>query len=254
MSFSLSRFFNVFFHLIVSLIVTFSASICMADNGVDLDPGLIPVPRIVSFSWMSLETWQQKFASQNAIADQGGVDLLFLGDSITEGWDQAIWTQHFSHYHPANFAIGGDHTGNILWRLQNGHYGKLKPKLVVLLIGVNNIGLFNAAPKQLSSAIEAVLNNLHTLFPEAKILLNGIFPFEESGLSPKRAIITESNQALVLLADEKQVYFRNYGGLFMQKNGDISKEMMRDFLHLTPAAYQLWADAMTPDIQKLMQR
>lgn len=242
------RLFNLL-GSIASLLFIF----CSGDAYAQSNPGLNATPRTVSYSWMSLESWQQKFASQNAIAEQGGVDLLFVGDSITEGWDQAIWQQHFSQYRPANFGIGGDHTGNVLWRLQNGNYGKLQPKTVVLLIGVNNLGFLNATPEQVCSGVKAVLKSLRAMYPEAKILLNGIFPFEKSGLSPKRAVVVEINQGLALLADEKYIFFRNDGGLFMQKNGDISPELMPDFLHLSPTAYQLWAEAMRPDIQKLMQ-
>src|SRR5471032_2747538 len=97
-----------------------------------------PAPRKIEYSWMTVARWQQIFQDQTAIADGGNVDLLFVGDSITEGWNRSIWDQSFGAWHPANFGVGGDHTGNVLWRLENGHAEKLHPKAVVLLIGVNN--------------------------------------------------------------------------------------------------------------------
>ena len=87
----------------------------------DLTPsGTNPTPRTKEFSWMSIDTWNKMYAEDIAVADQGGVDLLFVGDSITAGWNRDIWQRNFAQYHPANFGIGGDHTGNVLWRLKIG--------------------------------------------------------------------------------------------------------------------------------------
>lgn len=215
--------------------------------------GTNPTPRTKEFSWMSVDAWNKMYAEDIAVADQGGVDLLFVGDSITAGWNWDIWQKNFSQYHPANFGIGGDHTGNLLWRLKYGHAEKLKPKAVVLLIGVNNFGHLNETPKQVAEGITATVKLLRKIYPNAKILVNGVFPFEEQATSPKRTMVKETNTLVAKLNDNKHIFVKDYGSLFLQPDGSISKDVMGDFLHPTAKGYQIWVDAMLPDIQKLMK-
>ncbi|GGY80267.1 hypothetical protein GCM10011613_26620 [Cellvibrio zantedeschiae] len=222
--------------------------------GEDRTPsGTNPTPRTQEFSWMSVDTWNKMYAEDIAVAKQGGVDLLFVGDSITAGWNWDIWQKNFSQYHPANFGIGGDHTGNLLWRLKYGQAEKLKPKVVVMLIGVNNFGHLNETPQQVADGITANIKLLRKIYPNAKILVNGVFPFEEQATSPKRAMVKEANALVAKLDDNKHIFVKDYGPLLLQADGNISKEVMGDFLHPTAKGYQIWADAMLPDIQQLMK-
>ncbi|QBE67411.1 mucin-desulfating sulfatase [Pseudoduganella lutea] len=179
--------------------------------------------------------------------------MLFLGDSITEMWDRKAWDSRFGKYRAANFGIGGDHTGNVLWRLKNDGMDKLRPKVVVLLIGVNNFGLCNEQPEQVTRGVKAVVAELRALYPDARILLNGILPNGELANDERRAKAKAVNREIAALDDGRHVFFRDYGSRFLQPNGDIAKETMADFLHLTPQAYVTWADAMGPDIETLMR-
>ncbi len=215
--------------------------------------GTTPSARTIEYSWMSVDTWNKMHAEDVAIAKSGGVDLLFMGDSITAGWNWDIWQKNFSQYHSANFGIGGDHTGNVLWRLEHGDKGNLKPKTVVLLIGVNNFGHLNETPQQVFEGVKSVVKTLRKNYPKAKILVNGVFPFEESANSPKRTQVREVNSLIAKLNDDKHIFVKDYGAIFLQTDGNISKEIMGDFLHPTEKGYQLWADAMLPDIQRLMK-
>jgi N-acetylglucosamine-6-sulfatase/beta-glucosidase len=237
--------------LTLALTIGFTTNLTLADDS--KVSGTSPSPRTIEYSWMSVETWNKMHAEDVAIAEKGGVDLLFVGDSITGGWTKDIWQKNFAQYNPANFGIGGDHTGNLLWRLQHGDKGKLKPKAIVLLIGVNNFGHLNETPQQVFEGIKAVVKKLRKNYPKAKILVNGVFPFEESANSPKRAAVKEVNALVEKLDDHKHVFVKDYGSLFLQPDGTISKEVMGDFLHPTYKGYQIWVDAMLPDIQKLMK-
>ena len=214
---------------------------------------ITPAPRTIEYPWMSIARWQAMFQEDIEVADAGNVDLLFVGDSITEGWNQQVWKKSFGKWKAANFGIGGDHTGNVLWRLDNGHAGKLHPKLVVLTIGVNNFFHCQAAPAQVFDGVQAVVVKLHTLYPDARILLNAVLPYEQSGQSPKRAEVQELNRLIAGLDDGKTIIYKDYGKRFLQANGDMSPTIMKDFLHPTPKGYQVWADAMLPDVRKLMK-
>ncbi len=238
--------------LLCGLSLTFTVNFSIADESLTAS-GTNPTPRTIEYSWMPVSTWDKMYAEDIAVAEKGGVDLLFVGDSITAGWNWEIWQKNFSQYNPANFGIGGDHSGNLLWRLKYGHAEKLKPKAVVLLIGVNNFGHLNETPKQVFEGIKANVVLLRKIYPNTKILVNSVFPFEESAQSPKRALVKEVNTMVAKLNDNKHVFVKDYGAIFLQTDGNISKELMGDFLHPSPKGYQAWVDVMLPDIQKLMK-
>ncbi|MUI15113.1 mucin-desulfating sulfatase [Massilia dura] len=210
-------------------------------------------PRTVEYPWMSVARWHQMNDALKARAAQGDVDVLFLGDSITEMWDRNAWDSHFGKYRAANFGIGGDHTGNVLWRLQNDGMDKLRPKVVVLLIGVNNFGLCDEQPEQVTGGVKAVVAQLRTLYPDAKILVNGILPNGQSAQDERRAKVKAVNREIAGLDDGRHVFFHDYGARFLEPNGDIAMETMADFLHLTPKAYGTWGEAMAPDIARLVR-
>ncbi len=210
----------------------------------------IPAPRTIEYSWMSVEQWRQKFAEDVEVARSGEVDLLFVGDSITQGWPTSLWQKYFAPYKAANFGVGGDQTGNVLWRLENGELEKLNPKVVVLMVGINNFGLNNEGPEEVFQGVKAVVDTLRHAFPDAKILLNGIFPYQETAQSPMRAPIIKANQLIKTLDDGKHVFFHDYGQLMLQDDGSISPTIMPDFLHPAEPGYQIWADAMMPTLRK----
>ena len=180
------------------------------------------------------------------------MDILWLGDSITAGWDTGEWDQELAPLRNANFGIGGDHTGNLLWRIQQLDTQRLQPKLIVLQIGVNNFGHLQESPEQVYQGVLAVVKTLKQRWPTTKILLNGVFPFEQSAGSPRRHDVRVLNNKLRHIGDEQQVYFRDYGHLLLNKNGAISSAIMADYLHPTPQGYRIWKKAMLPDIRPLL--
>ncbi len=235
-------------HLLITML--FISCSVFADNSTS---GVVPSKRTIEFSWMSVSAWDKMHAEDTIVAQYDTVDLLFAGDSITAGWDWNIWQQNFAPLKAANFGIGGDHTGNLLWRLQHGAIGNIQPKLIVLLIGVNNFGHLNESPEQVAAGVTKVVNQLQLAWPNSKILLNAVFPFEQAVNSPKRKQVQALNKLIAKLGDNKKVFFKDYSKLMLQKDGSISPDIMADFLHPTTKGYQVWADAMTPDILELMK-
>lgn len=111
------------------------------------------------------------------IEQSAGVgDVIFLGDSITHGWEgQKAWQEHFGSFKPVNLGIGGDQTGHVLWRITEGHeLDQLKPKAAVIMIGTNNIGGHSA--QQIAGGIKAIVQELKRQKPDIKILVLGVFP------------------------------------------------------------------------------
>src|SRR3954452_10902644 len=107
---------------------------------------------------------------------KGAGDVIFLGDSITHGWEgQKAWQEHFGPFHPVNLGIGGDQTGHVLWRITEGHeLDHLNPKVAVLMIGTNNTGGHTA--EQIAGGIKAIVEELRRQKPDIKVLVLGVFP------------------------------------------------------------------------------
>lgn len=188
------------------------------------------------------------------IAQEGKTDLLFLGDSITAGWagQKAIWDKAYGAYKPANFGIGGDRTQHVLWRITNGELETIKPKAVVLMIGTNNVGADTA--EGIAKGVTVIVETIRAKQPQAKILLLAVFPRgEKAAPNPGRDKLKEVNKIIAKLDDGKNIHFLDIGEKFMQADGSLTKEIMPDFLHLSSAGYQIWADAITPKLAELMK-
>jgi len=186
------------------------------------------------------------------IAKKGGVDLLFLGDSITDGWrgknGKKTWDENFGPLNAANFGIGGDRTQHVLWRVQNGELEGIKPKLAVLMIGTNNGG---DSADDVASGITAIVKEVRTKSPTTKVLLLGIFPRGEKP-NPGREKNDKVNGMVAKLDDAKEVKYLDIGAKFLAEDKTISKEVMPDFLHLSEKGYQIWAGAILPTVKEMM--
>ena len=190
------------------------------------------------------------------IASKGNIDLLFVGDSITDFWAQPqrglpVWEQTFAPLRPANFGIAGDTTQGVLWRMQNGELDGFKAKLIVLMLGTNNI---NRNPNdEIAEGDRMIIEEFKKRQPQAKVLLLGIFPRGADPANPFRASIKEINSKLTKLADNKQVFYMDIGDKFLTPDGTLTTEIMADGLHPTAKGYQIWADATLDRVKALMK-
>ena len=190
------------------------------------------------------------------IAKQGNIDLLLHGDSITDWWvqgdaNQAMFAKYFSAIKTANFAIAGDTTQGVLWGLKNGEGQGFQPKAVMLMIGTNNSGTFSAA--EIAEGIGAVVLEMRTDFPDAKILLLAIFPRSVPG-DPVRDKIAEVNRIIARLDDQKHVFFLDIGAKFLDERGFFLPDAFRtDNLHPQAKGYDIWGAAVQAKLAELMK-
>jgi lysophospholipase L1-like esterase len=189
-------------------------------------------------------------------AQQGGIDLLLHGDSITDWWVQnddnrAVFEKYFGHIKTANFAIAGDTTQGVLWGLHNGEGQGFQPKAVMLMIGTNNTGSFSAA--EIAEGIGADVLELRHDFPEAKILLLAIFPRSVPG-DPVRDRIADVNRLIAKLDDQKHVFFLDIGGKFLDDRGYLLPDTFRaDLLHPVAKGYDIWGAAVKDKLAELLR-
>jgi lysophospholipase L1-like esterase len=194
----------------------------------------------------------ERFVAQ---AKMGEGQLVFLGDSITAGWagnGKEVWAKAFGAFKPLNFGIGGDRTQHVLWRIENGELETIKPKAAVVMIGTNNSGTDPA--EGIAKGVTRIIETIRAKQPQAKILLLAVFPRgEKPSPNPGRDKLKKVNEIIAKLDDGKNVFFLDIGAKFMQPDGTLTKDIMPDFLHLSPAGYQIWADAISPKLAELMK-
>jgi lysophospholipase L1-like esterase len=197
--------------------------------------------------------WLQRVSAIDAKAHPiaSNIHLVFDGDSITDFWQgkgQPIWQERYAKLGAFDFAIAGDRTEHLLWRLSQGQVDGVRPKLIVLMIGTNNLG--GNTPEQIAEGIRTIVAEYQKRCPGAVILLQAVFPRGQQASDPNRAKIKEINSIISKLGDGKKVIYVDFGDKFLEPDGTLSAEIMPDFLHPSLKGYQIWADAIQPVIDK----
>lgn len=225
------------------------------------NPAVVPVARTgEKDKW-----WMERHDSFNARvkqgAEKGDIGMLFIGDSITQGWEGAgkdVWANFYAKRNAVNLGIGGDRTQHVLWRLQHGNLDGLAkpkagaaPKLAVVMIGTNNSNGTDNTATEIAEGVQALVVELNKSLPETKVLLLAIFPRGEKP-NPQREKLAAVNKIVAEMADNKRVFFMDIGSKFLTADGTLTKEIMPDFLHLSPDGYRIWAESIEPKVKELM--
>ncbi|MBL8890380.1 MAG: sulfatase-like hydrolase/transferase [Planctomycetaceae bacterium] len=198
--------------------------------------------------------WKQRDREKTAQGKQQAHELVFIGDSITQGWEgagKAMWDKYFAHAPALNLGFSGDRTEHVLWRLKRGQMGISKPRAAVIMIGTNNTGHRMQAPEETAAGVREIITNVRQHSPDTKIVLLGVFPRGETPFDPMRLNNVAINQYLSTFADDETVFYRDLSGIFLQEDGTLSRDIMPDLLHLNEAGYQRWAEALVPILQEL---
>lgn len=234
---------SVFMNAVVGLLTTVTACSVFAHSAVE------PAPRNES-GWKDRhETIKKKVAVAGEKAQ-----IIFIGDSITQGWEGAgkeVWARYYAPRNAVNLGIGGDRTQHVLWRLDNGELDGVKPKAAVIMIGTNNSNNEDNTPGQIVDGVTAIVAKLRQKLPQMKILLLAIFPRGEN-YSPQRGKLAMINQVLAKLADERDVFWIDFGPKFINLDGTIPRELMPDYLHLSPKGYEIWAESIEDKLASII--
>jgi platelet-activating factor acetylhydrolase IB subunit beta/gamma len=187
-------------------------------------------------------------------ASKGPIDVLLVGDSITQQWG-AAWAKHFPGLKTVNIGIGGDKTQNVLWRLDHGGVAGIEPRLVVLLIGNNN--MFFTPETGIEAAAQGIkmcVANLRDKFPKAEIVAMKILPAHAPG-NPFYEDIRKTNAALdpLKLDADPKVHVLDLWKDMVNADGTIKKDLFTpDNIHLNPeGGYALYAARLKPLVERL---
>ena len=184
----------------------------------------------------------------------GKVDLIFVGDSITHGWEgggKELWNKYYAPRNAVNMGFGGDRTEHVLWRLDHGEIDGISPKLAVLMIGTNNSNGNDYTAEQIADGIKAICCRIRQKLPKTKILILTIFPRGEKP-SPQREKNATASKLASKIADGKMIHYLDINDKFLTKDGTLPKDIMPDLLHPNTRGYKIWAEAIEPVVAELM--
>lgn len=213
------------------------------------------------------ERWQSDHEKREARLQRGDVDILLIGDSITNGWKRYPDTlkEAFGDYKVVNLGHPADKTENIIWRLQHHQMNNIDPRAVVVLAGTNNSNGDEYTEEQIAEGVEAIVRLLRAKLPQTKILLYGIFPrgsrdqrieinngLTAAKMNPQWEKIERVNLLIKTFADGEYVVYQNINHAFLDENGALSVNVMPDLLHPNEKGYEIWANAMIPILNKMM--
>lgn len=221
---------------------------------------VIPVPKLEK----DFYDWYKRHEKVKETIKQKPVDLVFIGDSIThmfggkpqseKPFGEEIWKKYYSHRNAVNMGFGWDRTQNVLWRLDNGAFEGISPKVVVILIGTNNMaGTKNCrsnSPKEIFAGIKAVCEKINKKSPHSQIILLKILP-----RSPEKFVkpIRETNELISTLDKLEYVNVLDVYKEMAQENGLPKKGTMRDTVHPSVEGYKIWARTLEPVLSTLLK-
>ncbi len=212
-------------------------------------PTIVPMPSLIP-------GWDSRFAQIQTTAAQGTSPLVFLGDSITQGWQlvgQPVWSQYFAPFNALDAGIVGDTTENVLWRIEHGEFNGLSPKVLVLMVGVNNFAAGDS-PQEVAEGVATDVEALRQQLPNTKIMVLSILPAVLTTpplnlLAP----ILATNNLLAGIGDDAHVFYVNLWPFFTNPDGSSRSELhVSDGLHLNQAGYTLLAQAIAPELDQLL--
>ena len=195
-------------------------------------------------AWLKLHEAHVKTVQAN----QGPVDALLVGDSITIQWGDS-WAKHFPDRKAVNIGIGGDKTQNVLWRLDHGGVEGLQPKAIVLMIGNNNMFFTpETGIEAAAKGIEMCVKNLREKFPKAPLVVAKILPAHAPGNRFYEDIkLTNAALDLLKLESDPKVRVLDLTTDFTNSDGTLKKDLFTpDNIHLSPAGYAVYAEKLRP--------
>jgi lysophospholipase L1-like esterase len=206
-----------------------------------------PAPRTDKNSQLAHEQLLEK-------ARKGGIDIYFIGDSITRRWGAtdypkflANWNTNFFGWNAADFGWGADSIENMLWRLDNGELDGVNPKIIVILAGINNVGMFPGGDEKVQNitrGLKALVKVAQEKAPNAVIILTALFPRNDNmAVIPE---INKINENIAQMADGKKIRYLNVNDRLVDKDGKQFPGIFMDKLHPTLKGYQIWADGLKP--------
>ena len=239
-------------HFILSSLGLYTNECTYAVPGNEYRPGA---------GWAKGAEWHQVAEDINSTLKGRKLELLLLGNSITQGWGGS---RRLVLYKPGKAAmdeavgkdkwesagISGDQTQNLLWRIRHDGYNCCHPDNVVIAIGVNNLLSGHNTPEEVAEGIVAVTKAAEVEFPQSKIIVLGLLPAGKEAESPIRKQCDKIHEIIGQHKFTKAQYV-NPNGWFISDKGQIKDGLYGgDYIHLTSSGYSVLAKKIADLIRK----
>jgi len=204
---------------------------------------------------MAGDFWMEMHDSyvRHSRSHSSDVNVVFIGASIVQYWCQEgrqVWDDYYRSKGAVNYGIAGDTIQNVLWRVEHRVLEGLRPKVLVLQCGANNMEPFGPpSDEDIARGIGQLIAQIRTQLPETKIISIGLFPFNHH-MFTKRA--KRVNELLATNADELNVFFIDLIPHMTDSSGKQKPGLFADGLHLSSKGYDVWHQCMRPVIEKLL--
>lgn len=208
-------------------------------------------------SRMSEGWWKTRHEAKLKAPERANARLVFLGDSITHGWEnggKAVWKETYAPLGALDLGYSADRTEHVIWRLENGELDGLSPDAVIVMIGTNNTGHRKDSPEAIAAGVRKICELIQAKLPKTRILLLGIFPRGATVKDALRVNNAKADELVAKLADNKTIFFASLNDAFLAADGTLSNDIMPDLLHPNARGYQIWADAMAPHLKKVLNK
>ncbi|HJT76604.1 MAG TPA: GDSL-type esterase/lipase family protein [Gemmataceae bacterium] len=188
---------------------------------------------------------------------RGAPAVVFLGDSILARFESrvggAVWRGAIAPLNAADFAIPRSMTQNVLWQIDQGLLNGLSPRVIVLLVGTNNLALLGNSPAEVAAGVASCLGALQARQPHAHVLLLGLLPRDRNPRAPLRALVQQTNALLPGVAAQYHADFLDPGPALLNRNGTLVAGVFGpDAIHPTGLGYQILADELLPAVRRLL--
>jgi lysophospholipase L1-like esterase len=211
------------------------------DNGL---PGAGPIRR---YDWFR-KLWVERRTAWAQRVHQDHGALVFLGDSITQGWGNDMGGS-FPGVKVANRGISGDTTRGVLIRMEEDVLA-LDPSGVVILIGTNDLEE-NTDPETIAANLKLILAKLKKHNPKMPIILCQVFPSSASKHRPAALIKKVNLLYAAAVKGDAEVTLVETWPLFADAQGDAKPDEFPDLLHPNKIGYAKWAGAIHPILATL---
>lgn len=241
------------------LIYLFTALFILQGVAQETNNATIPTPKLEN----DFYDWYKRHDKVKEIIKKGPVQLVFIGDSIThmfggkpqseKPFGEAVWNKYYAHRKAVNMGFGWDRTQNVLWRLNNGEFNGISPKVVVILIGTNNLtgtkNCRNNKPQEIFEGIKTICENIHNKSEKSQIVLLELLP-----RSPEKFVapIQKTNKLLASLNKKEYITVLNIYKKMADGKGLPKKGLMRDSVHPSVTGYKIWAQTLEPVLSNLL--
>jgi lysophospholipase L1-like esterase len=245
--------------------VLIAGALLLLSQAEPLPETVVPVKKadIGSQTWLGGRTWMDQHRDILEIGLRRSPDLVLFGDSLMQNWAgegrrvrravrQADFDLYFGIYNSANFGVSGDGTQHLLWRINNGAFNNVNPKLIIIHIGVNNTD--NSTGEEIAAGVKAVVQRLRRVKPDSKLLILSPIPAGEKPDDWRRLKLDRATEIMSRFADKSDIFYADIRADFLDEDGKLdTKDYSSDWIHLSKRGFAKMGEAMALPVRTLMR-